>query len=215
MKEKAELREGTGRTYNPPFREEPVGRNILSEADPELQENIECLYIEAWVGKNKVPEVLVDAGAMLDLISSQLIDKLGLEGFPVSGLGMRLADDRLVVLRNYVWLDIVVAGVLARIKTYEVAVSQTYHLLLSCRWLKRVRAVEYHDLPMLFIEGSDGVRRKVPAIPSGATGMKMENLEPQSFFDVDDDEAEDAVETLLNKLNHWEEGGHEPISSEN
>jgi len=70
---------------------EQVGRNILSEANPELQENIECLYIEAWVGKNKLPEVLVDAGAMLDLISTQLIDKLGFERFPVSGLGMRLA----------------------------------------------------------------------------------------------------------------------------
>jgi len=97
---------------------------------------------------------------MLDLISSQLVDRLGLGRFPVSGLGMRLADDRLVVLRNYVWLDVVVAGVLARIKAYEVAVSQTYYLLLSCRWLKRVRAVEYHDLHMLFIEGSDRVAEK-------------------------------------------------------
>ena len=152
---------------------------------------------------------------MLDLISSQLVDRLGLERFPVSGLGMRLADDRLVILRNYVWLDVVVAGVLARVKAYEVAVSQTYHLLLSRRWLKRVRAVEYHDLRMLFIEGSDRVRRKVPAVPSGETGVKMENIEPQSFFEVDDDEAEDAVETLLNELDHWGEGKREHIGSEN
>jgi len=55
---------------------------------------------------------------------------------------MRLADDRLVVLKNYVWLDVVVTGVLARVQAYEVAVSQTYQLLLSRRWLKRVRAVE-------------------------------------------------------------------------
>lgn len=192
-----------------------VGRNILSEANPEIQENMECLYIEAWVGKNKLPEVLVDAGAMLDLISTQLIDKLGFERFPVSGLGMRLADDRLVVLRNYVWLDVVVAGVLARIKAYEVAVSQTYHLLLSRRWLKRVKAVEYHDFQMLFIEGSDRVRRKVPAIPNGATGVKMENIEPESFFEVDDDEAEDGVETLLNELDDWEEGELHAMSSEN
>ena len=68
---------------------------------------------------------------------------------------------------------------------------------------------------MLFIEGSDRVRRKVPAIPSGETGVKMENIEPQSIFEVDDDEAEDAVETLLNELNHWEEGERKLIHSEN
>ena len=108
-----------------------MGRDILSEAAPGSEDNVECLYIEAWVGNVKVPEVLVDAGAMLDLISSLLVDRLGLERFPVSGLGIRLADHRLVILYNYVWLDVVVAGVLARVKAYEVAVSQTYHLLLS------------------------------------------------------------------------------------
>ncbi|KAG0130027.1 hypothetical protein HOY82DRAFT_610023 [Tuber indicum] len=124
----------------------------------EAEDNIECLYVEAWMGHMQLPGVLVDAGAMLDLISSQLIDKLRLRRFPVSGLGMRLADDRLVVLKNYVWLDVVVAGVLARIKAYEVAVSETYQLLLSRRWLKRVRAVAYHDSRTLFIEGSDRIR---------------------------------------------------------
>jgi len=47
-----------------------IGRDIVSEAAEGSEENVECLYIEAWVGKVKVPEVLVDAGAMLDLISS-------------------------------------------------------------------------------------------------------------------------------------------------
>ena len=55
----------------------------------------------------------------------------------------------------------------------------------------------------------------MPAVPSGETGVKMENIEPQSFFEVDDDEAEDVVETLLNELHHWGEGEREPIGSEN
>lgn len=122
-----------------------LGHEATSEASPGTEDDIECLYIEAWVGNYKIPEVLVDAGAMLDLISTQLVDKLTLERFPVTGLSMRLADDRLVVLKNYVWLIIVVAGVLARIKAYEVAVSETYQLLLSRRWLRRVKAVEYHE----------------------------------------------------------------------
>jgi len=45
--------------------------------------------------------------------------------------------------------------------------------------------------------------------------VKMENIEPQSFFEVDDDEADDAIETLLNELDHWEEGERKPIHLEN
>jgi len=192
-----------------------IGNEVISEASPGAEENVECLYIEAWIGNMKIPEVLVDAGAMLDLISSKLVDTLQLERFPVSGLGMRLAHDRLVVLKSYVWLDVVVASVLARVKAYEVAVSQTYQLLLSGRWLKRVRAVEYHDSRTLFIEGSDRVRRTVPAIPSGGIEVKMENIQPPSFFDIDDEDAEDAVDTLLNELDHWQERGEEESLSGN
>jgi len=85
-----------------------VGPEVTSEASPGIEDNIECLYIEAWIRSFKVPEVLVDAGAMLDLVSTKLVDQLRLERFPVSGLGMRLADDRLVVLKHYVWIDVVV-----------------------------------------------------------------------------------------------------------
>jgi len=192
-----------------------VRRDVVSEAFPGGDENIECLYIEAWVGGFRIPEVLVDAGAMLDLISSQLVDKLKLKRFPLTGLGMRLADDRLVILKNYVWGDVVVAGVLARVKAYEVAVSQTYQLLLSRRWLKRVRAIEYHDTRSLFIEGGDHVRRKVPGVPVGQMEMKMENLEPSGCSDVEDEEAEEAIETLLNELDNWKQDKEERLESEN
>ena len=167
------------------------------------------------VGNLKLREVLVDTRAMLDLISLQLVDRIGLKRFPVSGFGMPLSEDRLDILHNYVWLDVVIALVLARVKAYEVLVSQTYHLLVSRRWMKRVRGVEYHQLHMLFIEGSDRVWRKVPAIPSGEIVVKMGNIEQQSFFEVDDDEAEDAVETPLNELDPWGEGEREHIGSEN
>jgi len=192
-----------------------IGREVLSEAGEVADDNVECLYIEAWIGKVRVQEVLVDAGAMLDLISSELVEKHRLERVPVTQLEMRLADDRLVVLRRYVWLDVIVAGVLARIKAYAVSVSQTYQLLLSCRWLKRVRAVDYYNSRTAFIEGINRARRKVVAVPSGEIWVKMENIEQPSIFDVDDDEAEDLVETLLNELDHWEEGVHELLPLEN
>ena len=60
-----------------------------------------------------------------------------------------------------------------------------------------------------------GLLRKVPAIPSEETSVKMGNIEQGSLLEVDDDEAEDAVETLLNELDHWEKGEHKPIGLEN
>ena len=182
-----------------------LGNKVTSEVSLAIDDNIECLYTDTWVGNSQISEVLVDAGAMLDLISPKLVDKLGLERYPVSGLGMRLGDDRLVALRNYVWLDVVVAGVFAWVKAYEVAVSQTYQLLLLRRWLQRHRAVEYHDLRTLFIEGSERVGGKVLGIPIGGTGIKLESLDSLPFCNMEDDEAEEGIETLLNELDHWDQ----------
>ena len=51
-----------------------LGHEVTSEASPGIEDNIECLYIQAWIGNFKVLEVLVDAGAMLDLVSTKLVD---------------------------------------------------------------------------------------------------------------------------------------------
>ena len=59
---------------------------------------------------------------------------------------------------------------------------------------------------MLFIEGGDRLWRKVPEIAIGQTGLKMERLEPPVELDVEDKEAAEAIETLLNELDHWKEG---------
>ena len=66
--------------------------------------------------------------------------------------------------------------------------------------------MEYHDTQMLFIERGDRVRRKVPSIAVGQVGVKMESLEPPVEIDVEDKEAEEAIETLLNQLDHWKDG---------
>ena len=49
-----------------------IRSEVISKASSGNDDNIECLYIEALVGNYLIPEVLVDAGAMLDLISSHL-----------------------------------------------------------------------------------------------------------------------------------------------
>jgi len=208
-KKKATNRSGITEPASIHSSELTLGHEVTSETSSATEGDIQYLYIEAWVGNYKILEVLVDAGAMLDLISTQLVDKLRLERFPVTSVGMRLAEDRLAVLKKYVRFDIVVAAVLARIKTDEVAVSQTYQLLLSRRWLRMVKAVEYHESRTLFIEGSDRVRRKIPGIPLDPRAIKLENTDTYPYCDLEDKEVEEALDTLLNALDHWNIKGEE------
>ena len=109
-----------------------------------------------------------------------------------------------------------VAGVLSRIKAYEVAVSESYQLLLSRRWLKRVRAVEYHHSRLLYIEGSDKIRRKVSGIPVVKTPVQLEkHWEDGGGLEIGDEEADEAVDTLLRELRLWEEIEEDPQQAEN
>ena len=81
--------------------------------------------------------------------------------------------------------------------------------------MKRVPAIEYQDTNSLFIEGGDHVCRKLPGVPVNQMEMKMENLEPSGVFDVQDREAEEAIETLLKELDNWKEDKKERLESEN
>ena len=73
--------------------------------------------------------------------------------------------------------------------------------------------MEYHASQTLFLEGSDFVRRKISAIRMAKklppAAPRPEGVEVSCFspLEVDDEEAEEAVEILLNELDHWK--GHE------
>ena len=172
---------------------------------------VHCLYIDAWIGDQLIGDVLVDGGAMLDLISQKVVMKLKLEKHRVKGLGMRLADDSLVRLDHYVWADVIVAGIVARIKAYVVPVSVTYKVLLSRRWLKRLRGIEYHETNTLNIEGMDRVRREIKGNPAMKDEVEIVRMqEPDELVqEVENDEAEEAIEILLHELDHWDDGNEE------
>ena len=153
-------------------------------------------------------EVLVDGGAMLDLISQETAENLVLEKHIVRGLGMRLADDSLVRLDFYLWADIIVAGVVARIKAYMVPGLVTYRILLSRRWLKMVRRIEYHESNILYIQGVDVIKRKAQRKLATTEEIEVVRL-PMEYGEATEwgnKEEEDAIEVLLHKLDHWDEG---------
>ena len=73
--------------------------------------------------------------------------------------------------------------------------------------------MEYHASQTLFLEGSDFVRRKFSAIlmvkksPLSTPKLKGVEVSSESPPEVDDEEAEEAVEIVLNELDHWD--GHQ------
>ena len=90
---------------------------------------------------------------------------------------------------------------------YIVLVSVTCKILLSRRWLKRVRGVEYHESNILFIEGVDKIKRKVCGKPAAKQEIEVVRLPAEYREDagVESEEAEDAIEVLLHELDHWDE----------
>jgi len=62
---------------------------------------------------------------------------------------------------------------------------------------------------MLFIEGTDPVCRNVFGVLIATTGIKIENTQGYPFCDVDDEEPEDAIEIILNELDHWKDAQDE------
>ena len=121
-------------------------------------EGICALYIDAWVGVVKVISVLVDGGSLIDLIGAGVARDLGLSQYEGAPLNIVLANDLTIAVSTYVWVTVNVVGVGTRMKFYVLNVDQSYTMLLSRRWLKRVKAREDYHEGTLDIMGGDGVR---------------------------------------------------------
>ena len=52
--------------------------------------------------------------------------------------------------------------------------------MLSRRWLKRVRGIEYHESNILYIEGIDRVKRKVRWKPAAKQEIEVVSL-PEEY----------------------------------
>jgi hypothetical protein len=196
----------------------PPAVTCLAEED----KDVSCLYISCFVGGFKVSLTLVDGGAQIELVSEAVVRQIGCKTYTCKDTAMRLANDSVVPLPCYAWLDINVSGVLARVKAYVMPIEMSFLILLSRRWLSRVQAVEDHSKNVIYIKGSDGVVHSVlgspaPAVPSIAIASQQaidakEDLPKDTDPDMDTempfddvDAAEQAIDILLDELDHWDE----------
>ncbi|KAF8448478.1 hypothetical protein BGX38DRAFT_1142774 [Terfezia claveryi] len=176
----------------------------------ELEGTVEAMFIKAFVGSTKIIAVLVDGGSLIDQISAKVVATLGLPVFTGEGWSILLANDAVVKVNKYVWASVTVARVTARMKLYVLDIDQSYIMLLSRRWLKRVKATEEYFEHRLIIQGSDGIRRTVVGTPAEGSVVEIfqnaeENIEEEEQEDSEDiEEVDKAIEELLDELEEWE-----------
>jgi hypothetical protein len=179
--------------------------------------DVSCLYIDSYVNGYKVDLTLVDGGAQIELVSEAVIKAIQCKTYSCKDTAMRLANDSVVPLPCYAWLDINVSGVLARVKAYVMPIEMSFLMLLSRRRLARVQAIEDHSNNVLQIKGVDGVVHIVPGSPaqskaniSIASQQTLSRDEEDNLQFDDAEAAEQAIDIILDELDHWEDSDQQP-----
>lgn len=176
---------------------------VATEAHDEEDGEVKCLYLEVWVGNTKVAKTLVDNGAVVELINPALVKQLGLEVFEMEETWtLQMADDGLATVHQYAWVPVNVAGVFAMVKAFILGMGNVFDLLLSKRWMRRVRAVEDHGKASLIVEGKDGVQRV--AHGKIATPLGVELADSLSVNEWETGLAEEEIARLIEELDKYD-----------
>lgn len=112
---------------------------------------------------------------------------------------LQLADDGHVIVQDYVWVTVNVSGVRALVKAFILGDGQVYDLLLSKRWMYRVRAVEDHRAGTLTISGTDGLKRVVNG--QEAESLAVELIDTLEVENLGMDLADEEVYQLIDDAN--------------
>ena len=83
------------------------------------EEEVVYLYICSWVGDQMVTKTLADTRAVVELINPRLVAMLDPEIFEMDKeWTLKLADNRLAKVKQYVWVPINVAGIVAVVRAF-------------------------------------------------------------------------------------------------
>lgn len=135
---------------------------VLDEGFDEDTGPISCMYIRAFVKGVQVDRTMVDSGAVIELISPGLVKRIGLHTLQMDKKwSLKLANDIIVPITQYTLIPLNVEGIQTICRAYVMGESETYELLLSKNWLRRVRAVEDHGRNTLVISGRNGKKANV------------------------------------------------------
>lgn len=180
----------------------------IDEGYDEDVDPISCLYISAQVNGVTVDRTMVDSGAVLELISPSLVKDLKIQMYHMDKRwSLKLANDLVVPITHYVLLEVIVAGIKTILRAYVMGYSETYQLLLSKNWMRRVRAVEDHGKNTLVIEGRSGTKANVTVTQATPFHSEVMEVEEEEKEDKGlDQEGEPGNEDSEDEEHDWQEG---------
>ena len=114
--------------------------------------------------KYDIERTLIDAGSVVNLASHAVLEQMGAPLMPAYDLTIRMATSTLTTIKYYSNLDVTVAGVTTWVRVYAIPreITLSYGLLLSRRWLKRVKARGNYELDTYYIQNSRGRYVEIP-----------------------------------------------------
>ncbi|KAF8443404.1 hypothetical protein BGX38DRAFT_1272048 [Terfezia claveryi] len=158
----------------------------------------------------EVGQVLIDGGAVVNLMPEGVANRLGLELRANDDIVIRTATDETRPIHQCINFDLDIAGVVAYIRAYVIDIPQLYSLLLGRRWLYQVWAFGNYAAHSYTIYDSTESPHKVYPIGSGKRTFLLEiMLNPYKQLphtDLTDIEKEEIhlrtgkIEAIINRI---------------
>ena len=107
----------------------------------------------------EIDKVMIDPGSVVNLASIEVLERIGAPLSPVHDLTNRTATSALTRITYCSDVDTTVAGVKVRIRIYAMprVFALSYGLLLSHRWLRKVRARGNNEKDTYIISDEGGL----------------------------------------------------------
>ena len=167
----------------------------------------------------RIEKVMIDAGSVVNLASIEVLETLGVALFPVHNLTIRTATSALTEIQYFSDLEIEVSGVRTAIRVYAIPreFSLAYGMLLSRRWLQKVRAQGNYETDTYVIADEHGrfraveryrehesnaaeiptIGRRSDASQGGNYGLDEETIEELDIVETTDGEEEDILRNVI------------------
>lgn len=118
----------------------------------------EAMLGQSGTGKSKnyLDKILIDGGAVVNLMSEEVARSLGLPLTENSDILIRTATNEIRCVKYCTKFDVRIAGVTATITVHVLDIPQSYSLLLGRRWLYQVRAIGDYATQSYIIYDAEG-----------------------------------------------------------
>ncbi|KAL7270913.1 hypothetical protein RUND412_006364 [Rhizina undulata] len=126
--------------------------------------------------KYRVNKILIDGGAVVNLIPEILAREMNLPMQIASGVLITTATSQVHRINYFVTVDLEIAGVSAKIHCFCIPGEKrlSYEVLLSRQWLKQCRAIGKYEEGTYAIYDQNGKKHELPATPVDPNAVRRE-----------------------------------------